>query len=375
MKVACFANQFGVSEGHGLARYARELHSALSELDGLEVTPVAGWSSMKTEDLARTQRKTGLRLTGLGRRGTSLAWTFLNTPPLEALIPQHIDVVHAVALGYPVATRKPLVVTIHDLGPLTHPEFFQNTRPWVMKRSLEQAIHQASAIVCVSQTTADEVRGYVGSQIDDRLKVVLEGVDERFFSSVEPSILNDLPLPEKDVPFILSAGAISPRKNVKGLLQAMSRLLQDIPHHLVLIGGAGWDTDELRHSMNDPALKSRVHFLGFVSDIQLRALYQEAEAYVHPSLYEGFGLPVLEAMASGTPVIASDISSLREIAGSAGRLTNANNPETLAASIVEICQSSAIQAEMSQAGRDHARGFEWSKCARAMKGIYADIID
>ena len=179
--VAYFANQFADQKGHGLARYARELFDSLRELNGPNVIPVAGWSSLAPDALERRMAETGLRLTGLGRRGTSLMWTFLDWPTIEARLNAPVDVVHAVSLGYPVATRKPYVVTIHDLGPLTHPEFFRNTRPWVMQRSLDQAVHKADVIVCVSETTANEVREYVGPAIEGRLRVVLEGVSERFF--------------------------------------------------------------------------------------------------------------------------------------------------------------------------------------------------
>jgi glycosyltransferase involved in cell wall biosynthesis len=373
MRVAYFANQFADAQGHGLARYSRELYHALTRLPEMDVVPVAGWSSLPPADLATLQTETGLQLTGLGRRGTSLLWTFLNRPSLESRVRPPVDVVHSVAMGYPVATRKPLVVTIHDLGPLTHPQFFRNTRPWVMQRSLDQAVGQADAIVCVSQSTADEVRDYVGAKVDGRLHVVLEGVDDRFFDTADKNLLNGLAVPPDGVPFILSAGAISPRKNVLGLLRAMSHVLTEIPHHLVLVGGAGWDSEELREVLADQRLKARVHFAGFVSDDELRALYQAASVYVHPSLYEGFGLPVLEAMASGTPVIVSNRSSLPEVAGDAGHLTNAADPQELAADIVKVCNATELQTSLSLAGQKRAREFQWSKTAQSMQKIYSDV--
>ncbi|WP_051337283.1 glycosyltransferase family 4 protein [Leisingera daeponensis] len=373
LRVACFANQFGDRQGHGLARYARELLEALRGIGGPEIIPVAGWSGLEPEALAARQQETGLQLTGLGRRGTSLLWTFLGRPSLEACLDAPVDVVHAVSLGYPVATRKPLVVTIHDLGPLIRPDYFRNTRPWVMQRSLDQAVRQADVIACVSQYTADTVREYAGPGVEARLRVVLEGVSEAFFTPADPALLHRFALPP-GVPFILSAGAASPRKNLAGLLRAMTVLGSSIPHHLVLVGGAGWDSGEIARALAAPALRNRVHRLGYVSDPELRALYQAADLYVHPSLFEGFGLPVLEAMASGTPVVASDRTSLPEVAGQAGCLCDASDPEALAAAILQVCGSEELRARMAAQGRRRARQFSWSSCARAMAGIYSDAV-
>lgn len=372
-KVAYFANQLADLQGHGIARYSVELLSALRKLELSQIVPVSGWSALPADELARRQKEMGLKLTGLGRRGTSMLWTFLGLPTLESRLTDDIDVVHAVSLGYPVATRKPLVVTIHDLGPLTHPEFFKNTRPWVMERSLKQAVDRADAIVCVSQSTADEVLEYVGHHIEHKITVVLEGVSDHFYEVPAAKTLDGLPTPDDNLPFILSAGANSPRKNLKGLLEAMRLAMDEIPHNLYLVGGSGWDTDAFSEALSDPKLAGRVHRLGYVSDEELHALYHAADAYVHPSLYEGFGLPLLEAMACGTPVIASNQSSLPEVAGQAARLTDSSNPEQFAADLIDVCTSEETRKNMSTAGIARAREFQWSKSAQAMTEIYADL--
>jgi glycosyltransferase involved in cell wall biosynthesis len=371
-RVAYFSNQFADREGHGLARYSRELFHALRDLDGPTVVPVSGWSSMPPAALEKLKRESGLRLTGLGRRGTSLLWTFLDRPSIESQVNIPVDVVHAVALGYPVATRRPLVVTIHDLGPLTHPEFFRNTRPWVMQRSLDQAVRKAEVIVCVSHSTADEVRSHVGSAVDGRLRVVHEGVSEAFFRPPLSETLSRFSLP-KDVPYILSAGALSPRKNLVGLLKALVHVVDDIPHNLLLVGGSGWDAEEFHSVLGDARIRGRVRRLGFVSDDELRALYAGAAVYVHPSLYEGFGLTVLEAMASGAPVIASNLSSLPEVSGSAARLSDTTDHQSLAKDILEVCTSEETQSRMREAGLRRARAFSWDACARSMAEIYAAV--
>lgn len=370
-RVAYFANQLADLQGHGLARYSTELLASLRHIEISHIVPVAGWSALPQEELARRQKEIGLKLTGLGRHGTSLLWTFLGFPTIESSLGEPIDVVHAVSLGYPIATKKPLVVTIHDLGPLTHPQFFTNTRPWVMERSLQQAVKQADKIVCVSQFTADEVLSYAGTHLEDRIEVVLEGVSPHFQQTPDPAALDGIRLPNK--PFILSAGANSPRKNLVGLLNAMRIARDEIAHDLVLVGGSGWDTDAFSKVLSENNLTTRVHQLGFVSDAALHALYHKADVYVHPSLFEGFGLPVLEAMAAGTPVVTSNRSSLPEVAGQAARLTDTANPEAFAADLVEVCTSQDLRTKMRTAGQSRAGQFLWEDTARAMSQIYSDL--
>ncbi len=375
MKVAYFSNQFADKQGHGLARYSRKLFSALQNVGrDIKVIPVAAWSSMDELDLAKLKRESGLQLMPLGQRITPLAWTFLNCPTIEYLLPDSADVVHAVSLGYPIATKKPFVVTVHDLGPLTHPEFFTNTSPWVMKQSLKQMIKQADAIICVSNSTADELTTYVGDDLGGRIEVIHEGVSPDFFLPTDSACLQgivDLPLP--GTPFVLATGKISPRKNVQGLVKAMMKLGDSIPHHLVLVGGDGWGMDELYQQLGNSKLKERIHFPGYVSDEQLRALYALASAYVHPSLYEGFGLTVLEAMAAGCPVITSNTSSLPEVVGEAAILIDPHNSDEMAEAIKSICMNSSLEEEYISRGHNRAKLFTWEQCARLTTDVYRRI--
>lgn len=372
MKVAYFSNQFASKQGHGLARYSRSLFGALQALDDeINMLPVAAWSSLDDVALDELKSKTGLRLMSLGRRLTPLAWTFLNNPPIEYLLQESIDIVHAVALGYPIATKKPFVVTVHDLGPLTHPEFFTNTSPWIMKRSLARAVKQADAIICVSNSTADELTSYVGDSLGDRIEVIPEGVSSDFFIPSPPDCLQTLTdLPSLGTPFILATGKISPRKNIHGLIHAITRLSDSIPHHLVLVGGDGWGMDDMYQKLSRSNIKERVHFPGYVSDEQLRALYAQASVYVHASLYEGFGLTVLEAMAAGCPVITSNISSLPEVVGDAALLVDPYNENEMAEAIKSICTDRQLVEEYISRGYGRAKLFTWEHSAEQTANLY-----
>ncbi len=373
LNVAYFSNQFADAQGHGLARYAREMHAGLQKVDGLNAIPVAAWSSLSRKKLGLLKRQTGLRLSPLGRRLTPLAWHYLDNPVLERLIPGEIDLVHAVSLGYAIATRKPYVVTVHDLGPLTQPDYFTNTKPWIMEKSLRQAEAKADAIVCVSQSTADEVEGYLGAHVASRIRVIKEGVSPHFFLPAEMSKLDSLDLPPEDVPIILSAGKISPRKNVQGVLEALAQIAKEVPHHLVLVGGAGWETEQVLAKLADGALQDRVHLLDYVTDAQLHALYKRAALYVHPSLYEGFGLTVLEAMASGVPVITSDSSSLPEVAGDAGILVNPHDVGMIAEAMRILCHDTELQDRKRVEGMLRAKEFSWDDCAAQLGALFKDI--
>ena len=372
LHVSYFSNQFADRQGHGLARYSRELFFALKATAQADtvITPVSAWSSKPVEELASWQATTGLQLLPWGRRFTPAAWAFLGRPTIEHWLPA-TDIVHAVALGYPIATKKPLVVTVHDLGPLTHPEFFQNTKPWIMQKALDQAVNQAAAIICVSQSTADELLEYVGPSIEDRVQVVYEGVSEHFFQPVDEQCLDQLSnLPPTGVPFILATGKISPRKNIHGLVAALSRLVDDIPHHLVLIGGDGWDMEAVRKQLVNPMVRERVHFAGYVTDEQLRALYKRASIYVHPSLYEGFGLTVLEAMAVGCPVITSNVYSLPEVAGDAAVLVDPQDTNQLAEAVEMICRDESFAGQLVEKGQQRATAFDWKDCAARVLDVY-----
>ncbi|VAX11791.1 glycosyl transferase, group 1 [hydrothermal vent metagenome] len=376
MNVAYFSNQFADLQGHGLARYSRQLFAALRDLScTINVTPVAAWSTLDKFDLAKLKHDSGLQLVSLGRRLTPLAWTFLNNPPIEYFLREPVDVVHAVALGYPIATRKPLVVTIHDIGPLTHPEFFGNTSPWIMRRSLRQVVKQADGIICVSQSTADELIDYVGAFLEKRIHVVPEGVSPDFFVPTDPGCLDVIDdLPFAGTPFVMSTGKISPRKNIQGLIKAMSSLSSAIPHHLVLVGGDGWEMDGVYKQLDEAGIRERVHFPGYVTDEQLRALYAAATVYVHPSLYEGFGLTILEAMAANCPVVTSNTWSLPEVAGDAAILVDPSDSDALADAIKSICSNTKLANEFVGKGKVRAGLFQWNECAEKVLDVYRTVV-
>lgn len=379
MTVAFFSNQFASRVRHGVARYARELFHAMRELgSSWKILPVAAWSDLRSEELQRLQAETELRLFPLGRRLTPLAWTFLHRPKIEDWLECEIGLVHAVSLGYSVATLKPLVVTIHDIGPLTHPQYFTNKASWVFMRSLKQAVRDAATLICVSQATANELQEYVlsnyGENIVDRIRVVLEGVASEFFEASDGGGLDPVEgVGHGGPPFILAAGKISPRKNVQGVIRALGELKDRVPHHLVAVGGDGWDFEQVKAQVDNFGIGDRVHLVGYVSDEQLRTLYRKAAVYVHASFFEGFGLTVLEAMAAGCPVVTSNCSSLPEVAGNAARLVDPHNVGEIAEAIANICEDQELATDLRERGRARSKMFTWERCARQVEAIYREV--
>ena len=308
---------------------------------------------------------------------TPLAWIFFNFPFLENGITNQIDIVHALSLGYKVATLKPYVVTIHDIGPLTHPQYFTKKDQWFMKGSLKQAVKKAAAMICVSQATADAVEDYAlanyNTSVKERLHVVHEGVDEVFFKIPEIDKITDFHLVASllSTPFVLTVGQISPRKNLQTVLRAFNKLKDELPNlQLITVGGNGWDYGKVKEQVKALGLENRVHFLGYVSDDLLRLLYRKAVVFVYPSLFEGFGLTVLEAMASSCPVITSNTTSLPEISGDAAILINPEDVDELSTSIVLVSTNKKIREQMIKKGLQRAKTFTWEKAAALTFDIY-----
>lgn len=378
MKVAYFSNQFATNNGHGVARYAHHLFESLRNVPNApEVIPVAAWSNRQENSLKLLQQETGLEILPWGRRLTALAWNYVNYPLLETGMTTSPDIIHAVSLGYRIATNKPYVVTVHDIGPLTHPQFFDDKPPWIMEKSLKQAVHKADRFICVSQATANELQEYVSSKyrahLDDRIQVIEEGVSKNFYDVPDANKLEDLAVDYKGLSYILTVGKISPRKNMEAVIEALYRLKDVIPHHIIAIGGDGWSYEKTKNRVHELKIEDRVHFAGYVSDELLVELYRRASVFVYPSLFEGFGLTVLEAMAAGCPVITSNLSSLPEVAGDAAALVDPNHVGELADRIEEICINQNLADRMRQQGVARSRKFTWEKCAFEVSNVYQSL--
>lgn len=287
------------------------------------------------------------------------SWAHLARPRAEAAVPD-CEVVHATTWAIP-PTRRRLVVTVHDLAFLREPEHFTPRGVRFFTRALGRVIAEADAVVVPSVTTAQDCLS-VGIEAE-RVHVVPHGAPAWSVTAEDVAAARARHgLPER---FVLWVGTREPRKNLTGLLEAFA-LLEYPGLHLVLVGPTGWG--EAERAGTGP-WRQRVHHLGRLPAQELPAVYAAATAFAFPSLWEGFGLPVLEAMTVGTPVVTSVGSSMAEICGDAGVLINPLDPAAIAAGLARAIGPE--RAALAAAASARAADFTWAEAARAHRQVYA----
>jgi glycosyltransferase involved in cell wall biosynthesis len=174
-------------------------------------------------------------------------------------------------------------------------------------------------------------------------------------------------------PFILSVGAFEPRKNLTRVVEAFGLVADRIPHNLVIVGPAGWKNEKILEKLTASKVRERIHHVGYVSAEELPQLYSAADVFIFASIYEGFGIPALEAMASGTPVISSNASSLPEVVGNAARLVDPFSIEDIGSAIVEVSMDESKKKKMKEASLEQARKFSWDRTAQQMIRIFDSL--
>ncbi len=270
-----------------------------------------------------------------------------------------VELLHSMAFALPIWLPAPAVVTVYDLSFMHYPESFPTLQRRYLQRQTVQACRRARRVITISQSARQDIHRFFGVPLM-QIDVITPGVDPLY-----------RPLPRADVAafrqerqlprrFVLHVGTLQPRKNIPTLLEALAQLpLPDV--NLVLVGGKGWLYAEIFAQVVALGLQERVHFAGYVPDELLPFWYNAADCLVVPSLYEGFGLPVVEAMACGTPVVVANTSSLPEAAGNAALLFEPRNAAELAERITAVLQDRVLAATMRDAGLAQAQQFSWKR--------------
>jgi glycosyltransferase involved in cell wall biosynthesis len=292
------------------------------------------------------------------------AWHRIAWPPVQ-LATGPVDVVHATATTVPPAGGAPLVVTVHDLFPLTDPDRFTPRGVRLLGAGIDRA-RSARLVLCPSQATADDCAAHGFDP--GRLRVTPWGVAPRHVDDAARAAVRRRHRLERR--FVLWVGTVEPRKNLPMLLEAFGRVEHD-DVDLVLVGPEGWNEQLAPHL---DALGGRVRRLGFVPDDELVALYAEAAVFALPSVREGFGLPVLEAMSQGTPVVVSDDPALVEVAGGAAVVADAADPAAWAVAVDGLLDDTARSAELAAAGRARAAEHTWEATARLTLAAYREAL-
>jgi glycosyltransferase involved in cell wall biosynthesis len=302
----------------------------------------------------------------------------LPIPPVHWFTGGPLDLFHATDFTLPPSNARYKLLTVHDLAFLFYPEAAMPSLHHYLNVVVPRSVRRADHILADSHHTAKDLQEQW--QVPPTQITVVQGaVDhERFRPSTDRTIRQSVRRRYAigDGPFILALSRLEPRKNFVRLIQAfhMARHEGKIPHRLIIGGSRGWLYDTIFATVQGLGLESYVHFPGFIADADLPALYSAAEFFAYPSLYEGFGLPILEALACGTPVLTANNSCLPEAGGPGAYYVDAEDTTSIAAGLLCLAEDEHLRDHLRVAGLAHAATFTWSRSAAQLLGAYAKTI-
>ena len=291
-----------------------------------------------------------------------------------------LDILHMPHRWIPYRLRRPYVVTLHDMDNILFPGQASEARQFLQRHKLMRGLGRASRVIAVSEATKRDAVKLLGLR-EDLFDVVPAAVDPRVAEPVsEPERERILSRYQIEDPFVLYAGRIQEHKNLPRLIEAFAVVkseLENDPRYerlgLILIGDEITALPEVRHAVMRARIQPYVRFLGFVPLETLRVFYAAASAFLFPSLYEGFGLPPLEAMAHGTPVVASNVSSMPEVLGDAAVLVNPKNVFDIARGLREVLVDETLREELRVRGQRRTLSYSWDESARKVLEIYRRV--
>jgi glycosyltransferase involved in cell wall biosynthesis len=288
--------------------------------------------------------------------------------------PDLVHVQYTAPLGCPV----PVIVSVHDVSFLEHPEFFPRFRALQLRWSVNRTVQSAARILTLSEFSSAAIQRAYGVSSDDVVVVPLAAAAEfRTFhiDNALDAVRTRFQLP---APYILTVGDLQPRKNQIGLIQAFAELVKSFPqlrHRLVLAGKETWFAPKVREAAKQSGVGDRIRFLGFVSDQELLHLYNACDLFVFPSFYEGFGLPILEAMACGRAVACSNTSAMPEVADGAAILFNPYSVPEITRAMADLLRDAELRSRMERLGQQRATHFSWQKSAQKTLEVYYDVAE
>ena len=301
------------------------------------------------------------------KKYTTVFWEQLLLPLL--IKREKIDLLHSPNYVSPYLSRVSTVITVYDLSAFMFPDTHPILRQLRHRLFLSYSLKKSSKVITISENSKKDIQKYFGTP-KEKIEVVYPGVSSRFSRLDRRNIKVSGDIPSS---FFLYLGTLEPRKNLITLLRAFSKIRYKIDQKLVVVGGRGWYYHDIFDLVKKLSIKEKVVFLGYLPDEVLVNIYNLADLFVYPSLYEGFGLPPLEAMACGCPVITSNTSSLPEAVGDAGIMIDPNDVEALAREMARVLADEKLRKEMSEKGLARAKLFSWEKCARETLQLYEEI--
>ncbi|APC16775.1 glycosyl transferase [Pseudomonas frederiksbergensis] len=359
----------------GIGHYLAELVSALTHEPDLELSLFHGWGW--SSSLPQAAMPGYSRLTPLLRQipGAYQARRWLEQRRFDRGHSAAIDLYHEPSL-WPLAFKGPTIITLHDLTHLHYPSTQPAARLREIERRLGKGVRQARLILTDSQFVADEAQRYFGLG-PERFVVAPLGAATRFHPRSNESLQQTLqPHGVQPQRYFLCVGTLEPRKNLSLALRAHAQLPQALRQRfpLLVIGMAGWKGDQLNDELHKALAAGHVRLLGYLPDEQVAQLVAGARALVFPSVYEGFGLPVLEAMSSGTPVVLTRYSSMPEVAGTAGNYIEPDDVHGLCEAMSRLADDEAHRQVCREAGLQRAKLFSWERCAKLTVRAYRQAL-
>ncbi|MCP9493203.1 MAG: glycosyltransferase family 4 protein [Pyrinomonadaceae bacterium MAG19_C2-C3] len=294
------------------------------------------------------------------------------------------DIFHSPFYPFPAHLKRfnhtKKFLTIYDLIPLMFPQFFEFSEDHLLK-AVVNSIDETTWVTCISQATKNDLCNQVKSLDPERVTVTHLAASELFYCETDSArntvVKNKYNLP--DAPYILSLSTLEPRKNIAQTIRSFARLVTQesiTDLYLVLVGAKGWNYDSIFAAIEEnEALRKRIIVTGYVDDDDLASLYSGALAFVYPSFYEGFGLPPLEAMQCGVPVITSNTSSLPEVVGDAGIMVDPHDTDALCQSMLDLYTDSRLRAALKRKSIERAKQFSWDKCVQQTIRAYRTASD
>lgn len=368
-----------LTQGGGIGRYTRELVQALVAVDTANHYRFFSAKPPATLPVANPLPQADhvvYRPAPLDERWLYRLWYRLRLPLPVQWVTGPLDLFHSPDFVLPpVNGRIPTLLTVHDLSFIHYPQTFPERLVSYLNQVVPWSIGRASHILADSEATRHDLIT-IWQVPEAKISVLYSGVHERFQPVTDLGKITAVrqKYQLQDWPFVLSVGTLQPRKNYQMLIRAFQPLAKRFPHHLIISGGKGWLYDEMLAEVQRQNLADRVHFIGFVDDADLPTLYSEASLFAFPSLYEGFGLPLLEAMGCGTAVLTSNTSSLPEVAGDAAKQLSPHDQAAWTENMKELLINPELRDDLVSAGLIQARHFSWQESARQMLKIYQRVL-
>jgi glycosyltransferase involved in cell wall biosynthesis len=287
-----------------------------------------------------------------------------------------LDLFHGTNYEVPLWSKRRSVLTIHDLSSLLHADTHQVDLARRARRRLPVMARSASMIITATECVRREICEHLNIKADG--VAVTPYAPRSGFQAMPAAQANQTKQRLGiDDEFILFVGTVEPRKNLLTLARAFDQTLRQTSRRpqLVVVGAEGWLMDKLFAFIKQSSISDRLRLTGYLDDDDLRALYSSCSVFVYPSIYEGFGLPPLEAMACGAPVIASNIATFQETLGGAAQLVDPMDVESLAKSIIEVLEDEGRRRMLSSRGLEHAGKFSWERTARATLEVYGEVLN